>query len=665
MPVEVQYDDVSFGQVYKYTNGKEEYIERGKAFKITEIAEDTDTDEVFYSVECQKLGQNKTFTIPKSDAIDINRVKEYHKYGLDVNDANRAIVTELFQMMEDGYVEEGLPILRVHSEAGVKVCQDENGEDIMVYVGANCPISGSSYIGKFDLNPKGNRDAWFGLVKDLVKESIHCAFVVCVAFSAILMGALKGDVIDLDNIIVHLRGDSSSGKTTMLNLAISVFGNPDEHCRNGLISTWNATNNALLRRLMSHGNGKGGNLFGLDEFSMLQVKDCTNLIYAITSGIERDRLTANIQTQDRLTGNYILMSTGESSLLGRTNGNIGLAMRVLEMDDQMWTKDSETSEKIKNIVKKNYGFAAEEFGLKLGRYIQKNNMSQVVENFNRWRKYYCERCDVKERRERMSSRYGLILLAAQFANDFFDFEIDSEALCQFMINNENSNIDQREGYAGCYDKIVAYIVSNMSKFQYIGLGKKKNILHSDADTVLEDFSRDKWGYIVSVDKEIKIDGMYVQEIAYVLRPVFEKMVKKLGYEDEKAIRKFLKKKGYTECMNDRGYVRKTFERGITLEYVGVYLTGEDAEVVKMQIKQKVTHIFRGLQNKFKSKDLKAIKIDINALLALKENLEDEQKKKLVSYMDKFNELESSQQNNNEEKYNENVKGLLCDDDVDN
>lgn len=661
MPVEIQYDDVSFGQLYKYANGKDEYIERGKAFKITKIAEDIDTDEVFYDVECQKLGKNKVFTIPKSDAIDINNVKKYHKYGLDVNDANRAIVTELFQIMEDDYVEEGLPIFRVHSEAGVKIHQDENGDSLMVYVGAECPVSHSKYIGKFDLQPKGSRDAWFALVKNLVKESVQGSFVICVAFGAILMGVLKENVVDLDNLIVHLRGDSSSGKTTMLNLAISVFGNPDEHCRNGLISTWNATQNALLRRLMSHGNGKGGNLYGLDEFSMLQVKDCTNLIYAITSGIERDRLTANIQTQDRLTGTYILMSTGESSLLGRTNGNIGLAMRVLEMDDQMWTKDSETSEKIKNIVKQNYGFAAEEFGLKLGKYIQVNKLAHLVDRFNYWRGYYCDRCDTKERRERMSSRYGLILLAAQFSNEFFNFEIDSEALCQFMVDNENSNVDQREGYAGCYDKIVAYIVSNMPKFQRISSCKKKNVLHSEGDIVSEDLPRDKWGYIVSVDQKIKVDGMYVQEVAYIFRPVFERMVKRLGYEDEKAIRKYLKKKGYTECMNDRGYVRKTFDRGITLDYVGVYLTGDNAEIVRMKICKKATHIFRSFPEKFKSKDLKAIQKDINMLFAIKEDLEDEQKKKLLRYMQKFNELEKELQNSNEEKYSENVKSLLCND----
>lgn len=37
MPVEIQYDDVSFGQLYKYANGKDEYIERGKAFKLRRL----------------------------------------------------------------------------------------------------------------------------------------------------------------------------------------------------------------------------------------------------------------------------------------------------------------------------------------------------------------------------------------------------------------------------------------------------------------------------------------------------------------------------------------------------------------------------------------------------------------------------------------------------
>lgn len=661
MSMEIIYNEESFGQLYKSVNGKEEYIQRGRGFEIIEIAEDIDTDEVLYTVECKKLGRPSTFIIPKSDAIDANRVKEYHKYGLDVNDANKAIVSDVFQAMEKDYVDEGLPITRVHSEAGVKVCKDENGQDIITYVGANCPVSGSTYIGKFDLQPKGNRDAWFALVKNLVKESIQSSFVVCVAFGAILMGVLKDNVIDLDNIIVHLRGDSSSGKTTMLNLAISVFGNPDEHCRNGLISTWNATQNALLRRLMSHGNGKGGNLFGLDEFSMLQIKDCTNLIYAITSGIERDRLTANIQTQDRLTGTYILMSTGESSLLARTNGNMGLAMRVLEMDDQMWTKDSETSEKIKNIVKQNYGFAAEEFGLKLGRYIQKYEISQVIERFNHWRKYYCDRCDIKERNERMSSRYALILLAAEFSNQFFDFEIDCETLCQFMINNENSDADQREGYAGCYDKIVAYIMSNISKFRYMGSGNKRRLLRLNTCTIPdEDFVRDVWGYIFEVDERIMIDNLFAQEIVYVLRPVFEKMVKKLGYEDEKAIRKYLKKKGYTKCINDRGYIRKTFDKGITLDYVAIYLIGDDEDRVNMMISRKIASIFRRIPDRFKCEELEKIKEDIDTLYAMREDLNGDQSKKLAKYMQKYNELEEKLENS-DEKCGDNGKRLLIDD----
>ena len=91
------------------------------------------------------------------------------------------------------------------------------------------------------------------------------------------------------------------------------------------------------------------------------------------------------------------------------------------------------------------------------------------------------------------------------------------------------------------------------------------------------------------------------------------------------------------------------------------MTGDNAEIVRMKICKKATHIFRSFPEKFKSKDLKAIQKDINMLFAIKEDLEDEQKKKLLRYMQKFNELEKELQNSNEEKYSENVKSLLCND----
>ena len=642
MAVEITYDDCTFGQCFKDTSGNQIYVMRGNMFKITMIEEDVDSGEIYYTVECEKLGEPSTFMIPKSEALDVNLLKKYAVYGLDVNGSNCSIVPEIFQSLEDDYVEKQYPIKQVHSESGVKEVEDQNGDTILVYAGNSNPVTGSEYIGKFDLEPKGSSETWFKLAAEMIKKSVEAAFILSVAFAAILLGVLKGEAVDVDNIIVHLRGDSSSGKTTMLNLAISVFGNPNEHCPNGLISTWNATANALLRRLMSKHGGRGGNLFGLDEFSMMNVRDCSNLIYSVASGIERDRLTRDARCQDRLTGNYIVLSTGEASILSKTNGNMGLAMRVLEMDNQCWTKDSEMSEKIKSTVKKNYGFAAEKFGLKLGRWIQDKSMDALINRFEGWRNYYIEHCDIQERKERMSSRYALILLAADLCREFFDFEMDCEAICKFIIENENANYEEREGYGGCYDKLVAYILGNQSHFIDMGSEAlksevvKKRDLHTKKKS--DEITVELWGRIQRLDTSKEVAGQFAQSVAYIAFPFFEKITtRELKCEDPKAIRKWLKNEGLSLCEPDRDYIRKTFD-GVTTKYVAIYLPGEVDRGLAYK-KGKVKELFRVLPSQFDICKLTAAKESIEELLDYKDILEPSQKKELRKRMETYNKLE--------------------------
>lgn len=642
MAVIIAYDDYTFGQCFKDTSGNQIYVERGDIFKIIMIEEDVDSGEVYYTVECKKLGEPSTFMIPKSKALDVNLVKKYAIHGLDVNDSNRSIVPEVFQLLEDQYIEDKNPVGLVHSESGVKKVEDENGDSILVYAGNSNPITGSEYIGRFDLEPKGSRETWFKLAAEMIKKSVEVAFVLSVAFAAILLGVLKGEAVDVDNIIVHLRGDSSSGKTTMLNLAISVFGNPNEHCANGLISTWNATANALLRRLMSKHGGRGGNLFGLDEFSMLNVRDCSNLIYSVASGIERDRLTRDARCQDRLTGNYIVLSTGEASILSKTNGNMGLAMRVLEMDNQCWTKDSEMSEKIKSTVKKNYGFAAENFGLKLGRWIQTNSMDALIERFEGWRNYYIEHCDIQKRKERISSRYALILLAADMCREFFDFEMDCEAICKFIIENENANSEEREGYGGLYDKMIAYIVGNQSHFIVMGSEATKSEECKKREKKKRNTANESnveiWGRIEPLDTTKEVAGKFAQSVAYIAFPFFERITtREFNCEDPKAIRKWLKKEGLSLCEPDRDYIRKTFE-GVTTKYVAVYLPGEVDRGLAYK-KGKVKELFRVLPSQFDICKLTAAKESIEELLDYKDILEPSQKKELRKHMETYNKLE--------------------------
>ena len=359
-------------------------------------------------------------------------------------------------------------------------------------------------------------------------------------------------------------GFSSSGKTTALYLATSIFGSPDVRCGNGLVSSWHGTRNALLRRLM----GVNGVLLGLDEFSMSSERNVTQLVYAISEGKEKERLSRDARLLNCLSGTYIVMSTGECSIYSKTNGNLGLTVRILEMQDIAWTESAEQSENIKRFVKSNYGHGAVEFGKKLSEWLMDNSLNALFERYEDWRSYYCAMCTFKARMERMGGRYALIILAADLLNEWFGFEMDCKALTKFLVDNETNSGNDRDSYDGVYDKLVACIRGNYNHFSHCYTSKGK----------LEQYKApEEWGIAEYLHDVVKVDGTDSRMLVLIAVPYFDKIVSKdLNYEDPKAIRKWLKSKGYTKCEEGHDYYRKVFD-GIRNKYVALYLPGEASD----------------------------------------------------------------------------------------
>ena len=595
----------TFGILSINSQGDAMYIEKGKDFTMKSIYENIDTGDIYYDIEVEKLGKKNVFRISKTDATDIKQVQGFVNQGLDVNSGNARVITEIFQQKEDRYIRRKKKVKQVYSEAGVK-------KD-WVYAGEKHPLTQAEYIGHLDLSSKGDKETWYSFVKEIMQDSVEIMFAISVAFSAILLGYLRG-YADLDNIIVHLRGNSSSGKTTMLNLVTSVFANPRENCPNGLISSWNGTKNAILRKLMN----VNGMLFGLDEFSMMKEKDVSSLIYSICAGIEKDRLRRDASIQKRQVGTYIVFSTGESSILSKCNGNIGLSVRVLEFDSHQWSKDAKQSEIIKKTVKEHYGFAATDFGVLLHQWLQEHDFDALLDRFEECRNFYCKKCTIQARKERMSSRYGLILLGAALAKDFFDMPMNMEKLCQFIIDNENDQGDDHDSYNGFYEKLVSYLISQNHHFAYY-----KEEINNSRPTLQR--AQEEWGLREEVKGEILIDGTYAKYMYSISVPYFDKIVKELGYEDSKAMMKFLKEKGYSYSESDRITNRKTLG-GVRFSCITIFVPGGEVSVYNQkQLKPEQIRKHRRLEllNRYKLYNHMMDAEDFATIYCELENMENE------------------------------------------
>jgi putative DNA primase/helicase len=131
------------------------------------------------------------------------------------------------------------------------------------------------------------------------------AFAVACAFAGPMM---RPGGIDSGGF--HLRGDSSSGKTTALRVAASVYGGPS------YMQRWRATDNALEAIAAAHCDG----LLILDELAQVDAKTAGECAYMLANETSKARSTRTGQARPRLTWRLLFLSAGE----------IGLAQHMAE-----------------------------------------------------------------------------------------------------------------------------------------------------------------------------------------------------------------------------------------------------------------------------------------------------------------------------------------------
>ncbi len=108
----------------------------------------------------------------------------------------------------------------------------------------------SLYNGPLAIQPTGTFEVWKETIQQQVLGRPALEFALVYGFTAVV-NSLLSKYRPLDVLLVHIFGDSSTGKTTASRLAISSFGKPSA---DGLLKNWNATFNALMK-VIAHTHG--------------------------------------------------------------------------------------------------------------------------------------------------------------------------------------------------------------------------------------------------------------------------------------------------------------------------------------------------------------------------------------------------------------------------
>jgi uncharacterized protein (DUF927 family) len=169
----------------------------------------------------------------------------------------------------------------------------------------------------------GTVEDWRDNVATMARGNSRMVFALSVAFAGPLL-----EPAGEDSGGFHLRGPSSTGKSTGLRLAASVWGNPSRYCR-----LWRATANGLEGLACLHNDG----VLILDELGQVDPREAGEAAYMLANGRGKARAARDGTARQSATWRSLFLSAGEESLsmlmahVGR-KPTIGQEIRLADFD---------------------------------------------------------------------------------------------------------------------------------------------------------------------------------------------------------------------------------------------------------------------------------------------------------------------------------------------
>lgn len=319
-------------------------------------------------------------------------------------------------------------------------------------------VTGKNDGMKYNLVPSGSYQVWTEMYMQFIRGRTPLEFAVVLGLTAALIPILNAFNPDLKNLLCHISGQSTSGKTTMAQLAVSVAGDPVTS--RGLMKTWSTTQNAMTIGL----DGNNGIPVVYDELSMAKQMTLTSLVYQLVDGTEKSRATQNATLKSPKNWSTTLISTGEMKLSDQLAGNDGLLVRLLEINDVQFTESAAHSEAIKQSISQNYGWLLPEFV----RYLQTQSMESLRNVYTRASTKIKEKLPTSKFQTRLASKLAVFPTTAHFMNQSLNMQIDIDKLCEFIVENMNSDwaipVGQR-----ALEEVIEYVISVQTSFRLAGL----------------------------------------------------------------------------------------------------------------------------------------------------------------------------------------------------
>ncbi|MEO5858717.1 MAG: DUF927 domain-containing protein [Pyrinomonadaceae bacterium] len=322
----------------------------------------------------------------------------------------------------------------------------------------------------------GSLEEWREQIANYCVGNSRLMFAASVAFAAALL-----PIAEEPSGGFHIHGNSSTGKTTALFVAGSVWGGDN---RKGFLETWRATSNGLEAVAELHNHS----LLLLDEISQVNPYEVGEVIYALSNGFGKARMSKTIAARAKAEWNLTFLSSGEKTLEQVMQGvnqrlfggqearfvniqaDVGAGLGIFEELHGI-ASSSDMSKHFSSASRKYYGTPI--------RYFLEhvcNNRETVINRIKEARQYFTAKLQYKKASGevyRVASRFAQVTAGGVLASEFgiTGWTTKEVAKCCERIFDEW--LDQR-GTSGSYDtaqgvrRVLSFIEQHgASRFQSV------------------------------------------------------------------------------------------------------------------------------------------------------------------------------------------------------
>lgn len=278
----------------------------------------------------------------------------------------------------------------------------------------------------------------------------------------------------------HFRGPSSTGKTTALYVAGSVWGGGGV---NGYVEKWRATSNGLEAIAYSHCDG----LLLLDELAQIDPKEAGNTAYMLANGSGKSRADKLGESRQAKSWRLLFLSSGEIGLadhMAKANQTIKAGQETRMIDIPVDAKKGmglfETihlAEDPADFARQIFDSANRFYGIAIVAFLRDlvEKYEEIPKKIEVFRNSFMNRLDLKNpsgQVTRVANRFSLAAAAGELAIELGILPWPSEEALIGCLTCFNAWLDGRGGTGElekgqALDQVIAFLQENRARFREI------------------------------------------------------------------------------------------------------------------------------------------------------------------------------------------------------